>query len=395
MNSHEQKNIVQYLSTFEWNGNASTILYKNNIKYIVNEFWTAKQRQGNKIHEISYRACFKSQLPEFFINYLTNKGDIIYDPFMGRGTSLIQAQLMQRKPMGNDINPISIMLAKPRLNPPTINEVQKRLEIIDYANPTTINTDLLAFYHPQTLNELTNLRQYFLQKNMTLDNIDEWIRMVALNRLTGHSKGFFSGFTMPPNQAISVESQKKINAKLAIEPPYRNIKEIIMRKTKILLSELPENYNQYDGICYNCPAHHTPNIDNNFVNMIITSPPFLDIVDYAQDNWLRAWFAGVDIGAVPITILKKIEQWIDYMRLCFIEFERILKPNGYIIFEVGELQNGKILLEEAVINAMNGLGLTIETIMINQQNFTKTANIWGVNNNDKGTNTNRLVIIRK
>ena len=42
------------------------------VKYI-NEFWTAKQRQSNSIHEISYRACFKAQLPKFFINLLTKE----------------------------------------------------------------------------------------------------------------------------------------------------------------------------------------------------------------------------------------------------------------------------------------------------------------------------------
>ena len=41
--------------------------------------------------------------------------------------------------------------------------------------------------------------------------MDDWIRMVALNRLTGHSAGFFSVYTLPPNQAVSVKSQRKIN----------------------------------------------------------------------------------------------------------------------------------------------------------------------------------------
>ena len=30
----------------------------------INEFWTAKQRQANNLHEISYRACYKPQLPK-------------------------------------------------------------------------------------------------------------------------------------------------------------------------------------------------------------------------------------------------------------------------------------------------------------------------------------------
>src|SRR4051812_36424770 len=64
------------------------------IPVFTNEFWTAKQRAGNSLHEISYRACFKPQLPRFFIERLTRLGDRVYDPFMGRGTTLLEAALL-------------------------------------------------------------------------------------------------------------------------------------------------------------------------------------------------------------------------------------------------------------------------------------------------------------
>src|SRR6266478_5367621 len=75
-----------------------------------NEFWTAKQRAANRLHEVSYRACFKPQLPRFFIERLTQPGDVVYDPFMGRGTTPIEAALLGRVPMGNDINPLSAVM---------------------------------------------------------------------------------------------------------------------------------------------------------------------------------------------------------------------------------------------------------------------------------------------
>ena len=75
------------------------------VLYHTNEFWTSLQRQGNGLHEISYRACFKPQLPAFFIERLTRPGEVVFDPFMGRGTTLIEAALMDRIPMGCDVNP--------------------------------------------------------------------------------------------------------------------------------------------------------------------------------------------------------------------------------------------------------------------------------------------------
>ena len=84
----------------------------------INEFWTARQRQASSLHEIPYRACFKPRLPRFFIERLTQPGEVVYDPFMGRGTSVLEAALLGRVPCGCDIHPLSIVLTRPRLRPP-------------------------------------------------------------------------------------------------------------------------------------------------------------------------------------------------------------------------------------------------------------------------------------
>jgi DNA modification methylase len=81
------------------------------IPKFTNEFWTSRQRQADSIHEISYRACFKPQLPRFFIELLTKLKDVVYDPFSGRGTTGIEAGLLNRNVVANDINPYNICLS--------------------------------------------------------------------------------------------------------------------------------------------------------------------------------------------------------------------------------------------------------------------------------------------
>jgi hypothetical protein len=66
-----------------------------------------------------------------------------------------------------------------------------------------------------------------------------------------------------------------------------------------------------------------------------------------------------------------------------------------VAFEVGEVRGGKVKLEEAVLPCGIKVGLHPELVMINDQRFTKTANRWGVDNNSKGTNSNRIVVFRK
>ncbi|MBI3735238.1 site-specific DNA-methyltransferase [Candidatus Sumerlaeota bacterium] len=373
------------------------------IECHINEFWTAKQRDANSLHEVSYRACFKPQLPRFFIERLTKPGDTVYDPFMGRGTTLIEAALLGRIPHGNDVNPLSAMLVRPRLEPPTPEQITGRSNELDLKFKGHLPKDLLIFYHPHTLREICALRKYLLDREAAgkADAVDRWIRMVAINRLTGHSPGFFSVYTMPPNQAVSVAAQRKINERRGQTPPVRPIKPIILKKSRGLLADLDfptlerMRILAHRSLLLTSPADATPAIPDRSVDLVVTSPPFLDVVDYAADNWLRCWFAGIDPDSVALTVPKKLTDWKSAMRRVFAELRRVLKPGGHIAFEVGEVRDGKVKLEETVLECGIAAGLCPQLILINAQKFTKTSNCWGVANGKKGTNTNRIVVFRR
>lgn len=387
--------IIDELAHFTFAGQKTQRLDRFGVPYFFNEFWTARQRDAHKLHEVSYRACFKAQLPEFFIQRLTDAGDTVYDPFMGRGTTLIQAALMGRNVAGNDINPLSTLLCRPRIDPPLFSEVAERLRSIDWSHEVLSGDDLLTFYHAETLAEVLALRRYLLERESRgeIDRVDDWIRMVAINRLTGHSPGFFSVYSLPPNQAVSVQAQRKINAKRDQVPPRRHVSEIILKKTKSLLKEGgPPNV---AASFATGPAESTPALESGSVDLVVTSPPFLDIVQYASDNWLRCWFAGIDVGSVEIAMHRKPENWTAFVRKTFVELERLVRLGGHVAFEVGEVRGGKIELDELVLEAIAGLRFEPELVLVNVQEFTKTANCWGVANNAKGTNTNRIVLARR
>ena len=364
----------------------------------IDEFWTSKQRAGHSLHEVSYRACYKPQLPAFFIKRFCKVDDVVYDPFMGRGTTLIEAQLHGCRAYGNDINPLSQVLTKPRLTPPTLPQIEQRLQEMALPTNDAIDPDLLVFFERGTLQELYGWRQYFRQKQKDdqLDRTDAWLQMVACNRLTGHSKGFFSVYTLPPNQATSVQAQQKINQKRGQTPEYRDTKQLILKKSKQLLRHsIPDHFWRDDARLFTESADQTTQIRNDSVDLVVTSPPFLDTVNYIQDNWLRMWFCDIEMEASKIWQLKRLEDWIFQMKKVFVELRRILRPQGRIAFEVGEVRGGSVLLENAVVEAASEAELIAESILINTQHFTKTANCWGVSNNSKGTNSNRIVILKK
>ncbi|HKA43674.1 MAG TPA: DNA methyltransferase [Burkholderiales bacterium] len=369
------------------------------------EFWTSRQRQASSIHEISYRACFKPQLPAYFIDRLTREGDVVYDPFSGRGTTAIEAALRGRNAMANDVNPLSAILTYPRLELPSMTEVDARLRSLRFAARPPSGLDLSMFFHPDTEYELLGLREYLHRRLISgaEDSTDRWIRMVATNRLTGHSPGFFSVYTLPPNQAVSAEDQLRINARLKQEPEYRNIRALILKKTMQLQGRLgaAERWrlrkSATEALLLSKDARGTREIPTDSIQLTVTSPPFLDVVQYARDNWLRCWFNGLDAEAITarITMAREVEQWAGEMSGVFVELYRVTRRGGWVAFEVGEVRRGVVKLEEVVAPLGIDAGFECAAILINAQRFTKTANIWGVSNNKLGTNSNRIVLFRK
>ncbi|HEX7599581.1 MAG TPA: DNA methyltransferase, partial [Polyangia bacterium] len=365
------------------------------------EFWTSKQRQASNLHEISYRACYKPQLPRHFIERLTRSGERVYDPFSGRGTTAIEAALLGRRVAANDVNPLSRMLAEPRLTPPDPLAVAQRLKEIPLRGASDA-LDLGMFFHPDTEAEIRGLRDWFLGRQASggLDDLDTWIRMVATNRLTGHSPGFFSVYTLPPNQALTAEKQRSINAQREQVPTYRDTHALILKKTKQLLSGLGPIQRQnlshaaQDARFLTADARRTTMLLEGCMALTVTSPPFLDVVDYTGDNWLRCWFTGLDAESIGrgISTPRTVEDWADTMLAVFTELHRLTRRGGFVAFEVGEIRRGKVKLDEVVLPLGLRSGFRAHGVLVNSQTFTKTAHIWGVGNNDKGTNSNRIVL---
>lgn len=376
-----------------------------NAPVIAAELWTAGQRQAANLHEISYRACFKPQLPAYFIARHTQPGDIVYDPFSGRGTTAIEAALSGRRVIANDVNPLSARLAAPRLAVPDLAAVEARLALIPGSAPADDAPDLSMFFEASTLQEILGLREWLSSRRVagTADALDDWIGMVATNRLTGHSPGFFSVYSMPPNQAVTAARQALINRKRQQTPSYRDTHALVLKKSRQLLKGLMPAQAAHlrqageTAQFLTGDARRTPQIADGSVALTVTSPPFLDVVDYAGDNWLRGWFNSLPVAeiAAAITTPRTVAAWSEVMGAVLLELFRITRAGGVVAFEVGEVSKGRIKLDEVVMPLGIAAGFVAEAVLINTQRFTKTAHIWGVANNAAGTNSNRIVVFRK
>ncbi len=302
------------------------------------------------------------------------------------------------------MNPLAERLLAPRTRPPTLEQVRERLARIPLAQRGSIQEDrrLLAFYHPRTLREVLNLRAYLRDHR---DPVDQFVQIVALTRLWGHSSGFFSVYSLPPNQAPSIEAQARINRRLHQEPEYRPVKPRILAKARSLLRDVSAETRQVlsrvapRNLYLRDDSRSLRRLHDASVDLIVTSPPFLDQADYLADNWLKMWFLELspsDLGGELVT-LPDVPAWQDFMETSLRQLHRVLRLGRHCVVEVGEVSRGgkRYDLDDHIAEGAARVGFTVLGVLVNRQLFTKTAHIFRVTNNRRGTNTNRMVVLRK
>ena len=163
---------------------------------------------------------------------------------------------------------------------------------------------------------------------------------------------------------------------------HAQLRELVARKSRRLLRDEVYDFDLPHQIWTG--AADNVDLPDDSVNLIVTSPPFLDVVDYKLDNWLRAWFCGHDLSEIALWQTRAFAEWY-----------RVLKVDGTLCFEVGEVAAREVRLEIEAANIGSEVGFKIECVLINAQEFTKTAHLWGVTNGARGTNSNRVVVLRK
>ncbi|MGH2467072.1 MAG: DNA methyltransferase, partial [Candidatus Limnocylindrales bacterium] len=94
--------------------------------------WKAQQRLwGHSFHPMcSYLAMFPAGLAHAFIARYSRPGDVVLDPFSGRGTTALQACAEGRVGVGTDLNPMAHLLTGAKVEPPTRAELSTRLTML-------------------------------------------------------------------------------------------------------------------------------------------------------------------------------------------------------------------------------------------------------------------------
>lgn len=245
---------------------------------------------------------FPESFVEEQVRFHTAPGDLVYDPFCGRGTSIFQSLLMGRAAAGNDINPVAFCVSSAKAEIPRLPRVLDALELLRHAYQEAPQEELdrerkslppffrRAFYY-STLNELLFLRRAL---DWTTVREHRFLAALALGSLHGEVNGAKSYFSNQMPRTISTKPDYSLRywQEHRLFPQKRDVFGILASKARLRLSgELPQGRGQVVLTDVRQSAAVFPELHGS-VRLFVTSPPYLDVTRYEEDQWLRLWFLG-------------------------------------------------------------------------------------------------------
>lgn len=295
-----------------------------------------KQNWGIWLHHMSaFVGKIKPAMAYIIIKYSSHKNDVVFDPFCGIGTIPLEVELLGRIPIGNDLNPYPFAISRAKFTRPPMNEliqwindqkIEFREEDLEW-----IEDKFLHFYDVGTLKEISFFRRRIFEDK-------RWFILgCILGILHGHRPGHLSAIS---NLVIPYNPRTK--------PIYKEVKPRIISKIKRMFRDhFPL---KTKGLILNEDARNLKSVSENQVDVIVSSPPYFNTLDYVEDNRLRLNFLGYKSDDRKELKSKLIQDRVNYlknMEKVGKEFNRILKPNGPCILILGDLHLPKKIINTA------------------------------------------------
>lgn len=254
----------------------------------------------HRFHSICpYFAMFPESFAENWIASRTKPGQKILDPFSGRGTAPFQALLMGREGIASDINPVAFVLSGAKVDSPIQKSVIRRLGQLEKyfieAPPSNEQEQLPPFFHRAF--HFDALRQIcFIKRtlNWQSSRVDRFIAALVLGSLHGEmdkSKSYFSN-QMPRTISTKPQYSLRFWEQRNLWPEPRDVFAILSQRAHYRFSSPAPDIR---GKAYLSDIRDLSRIAPDLkgtIDCIITSPPYLNVTSFEEDQWLRLWFLG-------------------------------------------------------------------------------------------------------
>ncbi len=315
--------------------------------YEIGDSWKyARDGWGIALHRICSRTgSFPPALAYYFIVKYSRIGDVVLDPFSGKGTAPLEACLNGRIGIGNDLSPEAYVLTRAKVRPVPYSRV---VEWIEYArrklDPSSyrvsdVSDDVRAFFSAHTLRQILAVRD--LIEETEDEDLANFIKALMLGILHGPTNIHLSvkcshSFSMAPSYV------RRYARKNGYSKPRRDVLRCLKIKAeRVFRDGIPA----VKGQAFMEDARKLP-IEDESVDLVLTSPPYFNMQTYAWDNWLRLWFLGYDYEDIARKLFhtESLERFKQFMREVLKEIFRVLRWDRAAIIVLGRVRvRGRII----------------------------------------------------
>ncbi len=337
----------------------------------------ATQEHLHTLHP--YPAKFIPQIPRKAIQAWTDKGDLVYDPFVGCGTTLLEASLLGRPSIGTDNNSVAILVSRAKTakyNPSDIKALWAFAVEVDRVLPKAKvqrnlipnNKNFLYWFSEEVLDRLSILKGLIIKKPEPLQTMLLAIFSSIIVRVSYQDSD--TRYAKIKRTVNPSDVDKVFKAKLT------NIIRLIPES--IVLDRAPVEVHQAD-------ARNVPFIKAGSVSLIVTSPPYLNAYDYHKYHRQRIhWLDGnvefardIEIGSHDKFTRPNAtpDQYFIDMGDCFSEWERVIRKGGRCLVLIGDAIVSKkpVYVADLFVDLMKKLKFTLEKRWIRELHATKRA----------------------
>ncbi len=242
---------------------------------------------------------FPEAFAETWLDRLTRRNDVVLDPFSGRGTTAFQSLLMGRRAVACDVNDVAYCLTKAKTDAPRLSSLKRRINQLEegfdgrrWHHAAEKATEFFQYaFHTTTLQQLLYLRETLRWRDNRVDTMLAALILGSLHGEMDTSDSYLSNQmprTISTKPAYSVRFWKKQRLKA----PERNTFQLLRSRASFRYeSEPPEG----EAIVLHRDMRDLPRIRETLpqrISCVITSPPYFDVTDFEEDQWLRLWFLG-------------------------------------------------------------------------------------------------------
>lgn len=325
----------------------------------------------NTRHRFHSICPYFAMFPEAFVrrNLLawSERDDIVLDPFCGRGTTIFESLLNGRRAIGCDTNPVAFCLSRAKAAAPTLDDVLDRIAALEekyagYARNVKEHDDefFTLCFHEDTLRQIVFLKE---ELDWRENQPDCFIAALALGCLHGESHRTKLCFSNRMPRTISTKPAYSVRwwRERDCIPPQRDVFSILRKAAKYRYESTPP---AIKGRVVEGDARKAGTLLRAYrerVKLVVTSPPYLDITDYHEDQWLRLWFLGGP--GKPSTRQGRddrhrcTEGYWQFLREAWAGIAPLLDRSAQVVIRIGGTRLGEENLRTGLLDSLNSTGL--------------------------------------